>query len=114
MSRTTTYIAILQSAVIVLGFLALGSVLKFCGYPDSTGIRWNPLAVFLREHGIWLLAIPLFWVAFALKAQQVDRGILSEHRALILGVGLAGVITVVFLWAAIFPYTRPLFLSSGN
>ena len=109
MGRTTTYVAVLQSAVIVLGFLALGIVLKFCGYPNSFGVRWNPLAVFLREHGIWLLAAPLFWTVFAVKARQLDRGIFSERVAFVSGVCLAGVITLTFLYAAVFPYTRPLY-----
>ena len=51
MSRTTTILGLLQTILLVGGFLALGMVLKVSGYPDSTEVRWNPLAVFLREHG---------------------------------------------------------------
>ena len=114
MNRTTTYVAAIQTAVIVLGFLALGIVLKFCGYPDGFGVRWNPLAVFLRERGMWLLALPLLWTLFALKVREVDRGILSERVAFIFGLCAAGVITATFLYAAIFPYTRPLYFYFGR
>ena len=114
MSRTTTYVAILQVAVTVFGFLALGIVLKFCGYPDGFGVRWNPLAVFLREYGIWLLIAPLFWTLFALKAQKVDRGILSGRLAMILGMCLAGLVALTFLYAAVFPYTRPFYFYFGK
>ncbi|RYD67125.1 MAG: hypothetical protein EOP84_30750 [Verrucomicrobiaceae bacterium] len=110
MNRTTTYIAIVQAVVIVLGFLALGIVLKFCGYPDELGVRWNPLAVFLREYGVWLLLVPLFWTVFSLRAREVNRGIFSEPYAIISGIALAVGTSLFFLYAAIFPYTRPVFV----
>src|SRR5687768_16684300 len=55
MSRTTTILALIQTLLVIGGFFALGAVLKMSGYPDALAVRWNPLAVFLREHGVWLL-----------------------------------------------------------
>jgi hypothetical protein len=57
MSRIVSKLALLQVSVIVLGFFALATVLKVNGYPNifESTIRWNPTAVFLREHGGWLL-----------------------------------------------------------
>jgi uncharacterized membrane protein len=106
----TTILALLQTLLVIVGFFALGVVLKMSGYPDTMlAVRWNPLAVFLREHGAWLLLVPVLWVFLATSAQRVDRGILSYRSACIIGLGLAGVTIGLFLYAAIFPFTRPLF-----
>jgi hypothetical protein len=110
MSRTTTILSLVQTLLVILGFFALGAVLKMSGYPDQLGVRWNPLAVFLREHGAWLLLLPVLWVFFATLAQRVDRGFFSYRFACIIGLCIAGVIIALFLYAAVFPYTRPFFI----
>ena len=110
MPRTTTILALLQTVLVVVGFIALGAVLKMSGYPDTPAVRWNPLAVFLREHGVWLLLLPVLWVAFATSAQRRDRGFLSYRIACVIGLCIAAITIMVFLYAAVFPYTRPLFL----
>jgi hypothetical protein len=74
-------------------------------------VRWNPWAVFLREHGIWLIFLPVLWVFFAVSAQRLDRGFFSYHVAIAIGLGLAVALIAVFLYSAVFPYTRPLFSS---
>jgi len=108
MPRTTAILALVQTLLLILGFFALGTVLKTSGYPDALAIHWNPLAVFLREHGFWLLLLPVLWGAFATTAQRLDRGFLSYHLAYIIGLCVAGVTIALFLYAAVFPYTRPL------
>ncbi len=110
MSRTTTILALFQVSLLILGFFALGAVLKISGYPDTPTVRWNPLAVFLREHGFWLLFVPVLWVCAATSAQHHDRGFLSYRLASILGLCIAGATIALFLFAAVFPYTRPLLL----
>ena len=110
MSRTTTILALLQTLIVIVGFFALGVVLKMGSYPDNPVVRWNPLAVFLREHGTWLLLLPILWVCFSAQAERVDRGILSSRISFIIGVCIAAVTIGAFLYAAVFPYTRPLFL----
>jgi hypothetical protein len=108
MSRTTTILALLQTLLVIVGFFALGAVLKMSGYPDALAVRWNPLAVFLREHGVWLLFLPVLWVFFATSAQRIDRGFLSYHVACVIGLCIAGITIALFLYAVVFPYTRPL------
>ena len=109
MSRTTTILALLQTLIVIVGFFALGVVLKMCSYPDNPVVRWNPLAVFLREHGVWLLFLPVLWVCFSAQAERINRGILSSRIAFIVGLCVAAVTIGAFLYAAVFPYTRPLF-----
>ncbi len=80
---------------------------KIAGYPDDFTVRWNPLAVFLRQHGGWLLLLPVLWVFFATPAEHLDRGIFSQRIAFVAGVCIAGLIIVLFLYAVLFPYSRP-------
>jgi hypothetical protein len=110
MPRTTLILALIQMLLAVLGFVALGCVLWMAGYPDNPSVRWNPLAAFLREHGVWLLLLPPLWMAFATYAQKVDRGALSYSVACAVGIGLAALIIALYLYAAVFPYTRPFFM----
>ena len=49
----------------VLGYVALGIVLKMEGYPGNQFVRWTPIAVSLRQHGHWILFVPLLWTAYA-------------------------------------------------
>jgi len=99
--------------VVVAGFIALGIVLKMCGYPDNPTVRWNPLALFLREQGVWLLLLPVAWVAVASYVQRLDRGLFCDRVAWIIGLCIAVLITGLFLYAAVFPYTRPLLFYFG-
>jgi hypothetical protein len=71
-------------------------------------VRWNPLAVLLREHGVWLILLPVFWVCFAIGAERIDRGFFSQRVALAMAVCIAAVVTLLFVYAAVRPYTRPL------
>ena len=115
MSRPTIFIAVAQIALIVFCRIGLATVLKVHGYkPDGRGmdptIRWSPLAVFLREHGLWLLLLPLLWVGYATWARCVDRGFILRYRtACAVGIALAALVLAVCLWAVAFPYTRPFF-----
>ena len=110
MTRTTTILALVQTLLVTLGFIALGIILKMSGYPDALSLRWNPLAVFLREHGLWLLFLPVMWVLFATFAQRRDRGLFSFRTAYVAGICLATLIIALFLYATVRPYTRPLFI----
>ncbi len=104
MHRTTSIIALLQSFLIIAGYLAVGIVLKFAGYPDAPLLHWNPLAVFLKQHGLALLTIPTVWTAWSLYTVRKDHGIFSCRLARILGLILIAGILLGFLFAAFDPY----------
>ena len=114
MVRIVTILAILQTLLVVLGFLALGAVLKVEGYPETLGVRWNPLAVWLREYGAWFLLVPILWVSLATAAQRRDRGFLSHRFACFPGVCIAVLTGGLFHYAAIFPHTRPIWMSLSS
>jgi len=98
--------------IVIVGFAGLGIVLKGCGYPNGElmGVRWNPLAVFMREHVASLLLLPVLWVAYACAAERKDRGWLSYRIALVIGLFIAGCILAAFLFASVHPFTRPLLI----
>ena len=98
MSRTTTILALLQTFLVVTGFFVVGVVLKWSGYPDSPVVRWNPLAVFLREHGLWLLFLPVLWVVLATSAQRLNLGFLSYRVACVIGLCVAGMTIALFFY----------------
>ena len=110
MNRTITLLALFQVLLVIIGFLALGIVLKLSGYPDALRLHWNPLAVFLREHGFLLLLLPLLWTIYAVAAERVQQGWLLPRLAFSFGVGLALLLIPLFLYAAVFAYTRPLLI----
>ena len=109
-SRDLTWIGLAMVLVVVLGFLVLGIVLKFHGWPDQTTIRFYPLTIWLRVYGAWLMLLPLAWAVYAAFAMQVDRGLLSATFAAAVGGLIVGFLFLAFLSAVGFPGTRPLLI----
>lgn len=107
-SRTTTILGLVQTVVVITGLSILGIVFRLSGYPDAVEVRWNPLAVSLREHGAWLLALPAIWVAVAAVAERDEQPFWVPWAAKAVGVAIAVVSIGLFPYAAVFPYTRPL------
>ncbi|MES2597934.1 MAG: hypothetical protein V4662_21555 [Verrucomicrobiota bacterium] len=107
MSRTTTIIALVQTLVVVLGFVAVGLVLKASGYPDNPGwVRWNQVAVFLRHHGGWLMLVPILWTYAATVALNDDRSRVSYSMMVVVGIAFAIVAGIAFMYASVCPFTR--------
>ncbi len=105
MSRPTTIVVLVQMLVLILGFFGLGIVLKGFGYPNRDVFVWNPIAVFLREHGGWFFLLSVLWVSYATFAHRKDCGWLSYRIALIVGVSIALCLLAAFLYAAANPCT---------
>ena len=105
MSRTI--IALVQTLVVVLGFVAVGLVLKASGYPDNVmWVRWNPVALFLRHYGMWFLLVPILWTYGAGVALNDDRCRVSYSTMVMIGIALAVVGIIAFMYAAVCPFTR--------
>lgn len=72
---TISRLALLQCLVVVIGVLTTCGLLKLnAGVLDSE-IRWNPVAVAIRNYGFLLLLVPAVWAAasFALERSAVHR-----------------------------------------
>ena len=114
MSRHVGWMVLAQFVAVVVGFLALGVVLKVNGYPaNGLGVRWNGIAVRLREYGPWLLIAPVVWGIYALACEHYNQGLLSEGIAGTAGALLLVLVLAFFLYAACVPFTRPMLISSG-
>lgn len=109
-----TVLGLLQIACVILGYVALGIVLKIWGYPNNPMVHWAPLAEFLRTDGGWLLLIPLVWVFYAVRSLRVDRGVFSARSAMVLGVVLPIILTTAFVYAAFWPCSRVLVMGLQN
>jgi hypothetical protein len=109
--RSIAIVGLIMLLLTVLGYVALGVVLKMNGYPKDPTVRWTPIAVNLRQHGHWSLAVSLLWVICAIIADRVDRGIVGLHLASAVGAILMCIILFLFLYAIAVPFTRPLLIS---
>lgn len=66
-----TRLVLMQVFVILGGIASTAVMLKVWGYPDpEPTIRWNPTAIFLRNWGLLLLAIPAIWSVCAIRWEQ--------------------------------------------
>lgn len=110
MSRPITIIALVQTLVTLICFLILLATFKVYGYPDAVAVRWNPVPLFLREHGTWFLLLPVFWVAYACYALHIDRGWRSFKIARMVGIGIICLTLAVFLHSIQHPFTHPFFI----
>jgi hypothetical protein len=109
--REITVIGGLQIALVVLGWCALGVVLKFNGYPDDNPfVRWTPLAAWLREYGVWLLLVSPVWTGIAIVLHPMEDRVVLNAVIAATGPVLALGIFFLFLVAALDPYTRPLLI----
>jgi len=110
MSRNITLLALIQLLLVILGFFALGIVLKIEGYPHDppfpAGIGrvvWSPVALLLRNHGLVLLVVPAIWTMIASLAQS-RRIIFSFAVWLIIGIVLSIAIISLFIYACTHRY----------
>lgn len=111
MNRAITVMGLVQIVCVVVGFFALGIVLKISGYPDGNPLAvWSPVAVFLRTYGLLLLMVPILWVGLAVFSVHRDRGFFQERVALLLGVIVAAGLVGAFLYACVFRFDRLLLI----
>ena len=110
--RGIAFIAGVQILLVVLGWCALGIVLKVAGYPDGEPfIRWTPLAVWLREHGFLFLLVPPVWTGTSIMLSHSDDRPVLQTIVAGFGVMFAFGVFMAFFVAAMTPYTRPLLWS---
>lgn len=109
--RSIAVFGVVMLLLTVLGYVGLGIVMKMNGYPESdVTIRWTRMALSLRQHGHWFILVPVLWVVCAVTIFHLERGTLSELLAGVAGGVLLFVIPMLFLWAIMNPYTRPLLM----
>lgn len=111
MSRNITILGLVQMLLVILGFFGLGIVMKMNGYPhEDFGIRWNPLALSLRRHGLILLLVPVIWTVLTALAQNRRRFIFPFAIWAVLGIVFSITIISLFLYACVDPFYRPIWI----
>ena len=48
---------------------------------------WNPLALFAREYGLWVLVLPVLWTGFAAAAEPIDLPYITVRLRRTVGAG---------------------------
>ena len=105
MSRNISIVALMQLMLVMLGYFALGIVLKAGGYPHDPSfaaslsrVVWSPLALFLRNYGLALLFIPIVWTVFTSLSRD-RRVVFSRDVWLVIGMIISIGIIVLFIYA---------------
>ena len=111
--RQVALLALLQFVLIVGGWIALATVMKFEGYPDDNpAVRFKPMPVALREHGTWALLVPVIYGIAACIGGESSEG-KWEHGAQALSLVFWAVsvfLLLGFLASAASPYSRGLLI----
>ena len=108
-ARPIVILAVLQITTIVLGFVALGFVLKSFGWgrPDVT-FRFSEWAVSLRRYSPMFLLVPGLWTVLSLWVESRDSGSPLSTGFLIAGGALAVLFLFAYLTAILSPGYQPL------
>ncbi len=96
----TSVIAITQFVFIALGTMAV-MVLVNAGAIPASG-QGQPLALFLKHYGLWLMVLPVLWALYANVAGRVNKGPLLLNLAHGIGCVLAGALLLVYAAAILF------------
>lgn len=94
-------ILLVQFLVILAGTLITTAMLKGYGYPDAVDMRWNPVAVLIRNWGWLAFLLPVIWYIVTCRLWRI-------HGSYDLSVGFASILVAVtvigvvfYLWTAI-------------
>ena len=101
---TISRLALLQCLVVVIAVLTTCGLLKLNAYDPDSEIRWNPVAVAIRNYGFLLLLVPAVWAAasFALERSAVHRW--SPSWTLVSGLMVISLLVSLLWWTTSTPY----------
>ena len=97
--RVQSVIAAFQCTTIVFGTIAVATMLKAAGYPDSRD-TWPQMPVFIRDWGLIFLFIPLGWVVFTIWLEHKKEYECSRVFVMISGLIVLGLLFFFFLGQA--------------
>lgn len=112
--RTIALLASIQLTLLMLGWSAVAIVLRLHDYPDHPNIRWNPIAVWSREHGWVFVLVILAWALAAVASIGIQA---QENWSLFIGVAgilLIALILALFGYSAVNPGAQPLLSSRSS
>lgn len=107
--REIVVITVLQVMVVIVGWFATGIHLKWNGYPDiPAGLVITKHALWIREHGLVLLWLPVVWLIGASTMELSRRFAQPKVAYVSIGVVMTVTLTIVLVLIAADVVYRPL------
>jgi hypothetical protein len=96
-------IALFQVFTVIIGVFMTRAAFMASGYPDAD-LQWNRLALLLRNHGYFLLLVPLAWTLTATRLENLSSGPWSRRWTLVTGMLVLAALAGLLLWSFSNPY----------
>jgi hypothetical protein len=97
-------IAMLQCLIVVIGVLTTCGTLKLNAYDPEAAIRWNPLAVAVRNFGYLLLMVPAFWTAACIVLERRASNHWNRTWSIASGALFISLLTGLLWWTTATPF----------
>jgi hypothetical protein len=97
-------IALLQCLIVVIGVLTTCGILKLNAYDPNAQIRWNPVAVAVRNIGYLLVIIPPIWTAVCITLERRESNRWNRTWSIVSGVLVCAVLAGLLWWTTATPY----------
>jgi hypothetical protein len=96
-------LALFQILAVILGVVMTRVAFLGHGYPDSN-LDWDTWALLVRNHGFFLLLIPMLWICITLYLENYGTGRWSRRWTICTGILLLAALAFLFLWCCNNPY----------
>jgi hypothetical protein len=97
-------LALLQSLIVVIGVLTTCGILKLNGYDPGAAIRWNPVAVAVRNVGYLLLMVPAIWTATCIVLERRAPNHWNRTWSIASGVLAIALLAGLLWWTTATPF----------
>lgn len=86
-TKAISVLGALQAGQVVFGTLLITVLLKANGYGEEINVVWNQRAVWIREHGWTLIALPVLWLGLCLwLGAEKGKLVLAIGAIIVLGL----------------------------
>ena len=97
-------LALLQCLIVVIGVLTTCGILKLNAYDPEAAIRWNPVAVAVRNLGYLLLMVPATWTAACVVLERRASNHWNRTWSIASGVLVISVLVALLWWTTATPF----------
>lgn len=97
-------IALIQCLIVVTGVLTTCGILKLYAYDPNADIRWNPVAVAVRNIGYLLLIIPPIWTAVCVVLERSDSYFWNRIWSIASGILICTALAGLLCWTTATPF----------
>ena len=97
-------LALLQCLIVVIGVLTTCGILKLNAYDPEAAIRWNPVAVAVRNVGYLLLMVPAIWTAACIVLERRASNHWNRTWSIASGVLVIALLAGLLWWTTATPF----------